>query len=451
LLATAFSSAFLLYFVLEPVHSFSIDAAEDIARICAFVFVGICISFGVAFERRIRDNSVENAERLRTTVESIGDAVTVTDVDGRITMMNAAAEKLTGWPAIEAIGADLFAVFHVIDESERTPMVREKSKSTSLPFVIRLPERSLLVARDGSKYPIQASVALIKDFSTVFGIVVVFRDVSAQRQRQRETEETALKLRELAAQREELLNQEQAARNAAVAANQMKDQFLATVSHELRTPLTSIIGWSSVARSQPPAPETLNRALATIERNARLQLRLVEDLLDVSRISAGNFRMEKQPANIADILTAVLESLRVVLNERQITLTLNAQPCPPLSVDPNRMQQVFSNLLSNSIKFTQPNGHIAVDLKINLGTVEIRVADDGQGFGLDFQSRMFQRFQQADREHSKQGMGLGLAITRHIVEMHGGTITGYSAGVNKGAAFTVNLPIHADAATADCA
>src|SRR5262249_26354659 len=150
---TAFSSTFLLYFVLEPVHSFKIDAAEDIARICAFVFVGICISFGVAFERHIRNNSVENAERLRTTLQSIGDAVTVTDVDGRITMMNAVAERLTGWAAADAVGTHLFEVFHVIDETEQTETQQEAKKAAPVPFVIRLPERSVLVARDGLEHP----------------------------------------------------------------------------------------------------------------------------------------------------------------------------------------------------------------------------------------------------------------------------------------------------------
>jgi PAS domain S-box-containing protein len=451
LLATAFSSALLIYFVIEPLHSFTINAAEDTARISAFVFVGICVSFGAAFERRVRDNSVANAERLRTTLESIGDAVTVTDIDGRITMMNAVAERLTGWAAADAVEKDLFDVFHVIDENERAEMFRRPKPGVPLPFVIRLPERSLLVARDGTERPIQANVALIKDSSKVLGIVVVFRDVSAQRQRQRETEATARQLRELAEQREQLLNQEQAAREAAVAANQMKDQFLATVSHELRTPLTSIIGWASIARSRPSTQETLNKALSTVERNARLQLQLVEDLLDVSRIIAGTFRMEKQPVNIAGVLTAVVDNLRVALNEKRIALTLNVRPCPQLFVDPNRMQQVFSNLLSNSIKFTGPDGHIAVDLKTDGRNVEVRVSDDGQGFAPEFQSRIFQRFQQAGQSSGKQGLGLGLAITRHIVEIHGGTITGHSAGVNKGATFIVNLPIPSNAAASHCA
>jgi PAS domain S-box-containing protein len=375
----------------------------------------------------------------------------VTDVDGRITMINAVAERLTGWEAADAVGTHLFEVFHVIDETEQTETQLEAKKAAPVPFVIRLPERSVLVARDGSEHPIQANVALIKNAATVLGIIIVFRDVSAQRRHQRETEETERRLREIAEQREKLLNQELAARNAAVEANQMKDQFLATVSHELRTPLTSIIGWSSVARSQPDKLETLNKALATIERNARLQLQLVEDLLDVSRMSAGTFRMERQPVNIAGIITVAVDNFRVALNEKQIALTLNAQPCPPLWVDPDRMQQVLSNLLSNSIKFTQVNGHIALDLKADAQTIEIRVTDDGQGFDPEFQSRMFQRFQQANRGHGKHGLGLGLAITRHIVEMHGGTLTGYSGGVNKGATFIVNLPFHADAAAVHCA
>jgi PAS domain S-box-containing protein len=450
LVSTLLSSAFLVYFLVEPTHSFKIYTAEDTARLCAFVFVGICISFGVAFERRIRDNSVENAERLRTTLESIGDAVTVTDVDGRITMMNAVAERLTGWSVLDAIGEDLFDVFHVVEEKERTEAFHEAKKGHAVPFVIRLPERSVLVARNGSERPIEANVALIKGSSKVLGVVLVFRDVTSQRQRQREAEATAQRLRELAEQRAKLLEQEQAARDAAVAANQMKDQFLAMVSHELRTPLTSIIGWADIAQSRP-ASDTLNKALNTIERNARFQLQIVEDLLDVSRITAGAFRMERQPVNIAGVLTSVAETLRVALYDKQIALSLNIQPCPTLSVDPNRMQQVFSNLLSNAIKFTRPNGHIALDLKTDGRMLDIRVSDDGQGFAPEFQSRIFQRFQQAQRGAGKQGLGLGLAITRHIVEMHAGTITAHSAGVNKGATFIVNLPIQAEPATAQSA
>jgi PAS domain S-box-containing protein len=445
LMATASSSAFMIYFVLEPAHSFKIDANEDVARIFAFLFVGAAISFGVAFQRRIRDISLENAERLRTTLESIGDAVTVTDINGNITMMNAVSERLTGWPACDAIGKPLRAVFHVVDEENRKD-VFEHGDSGRNPFVIHLPERSVLVSCKGSECPIEASVGLIKEAERVFGTVVVFRDVRMQRQRQQEMEETARRLGEIARVREQLLSREQAARDEAVAANRMKDEFLAMVSHELRTPLTSIIGWSTIMRAKRVAPETLHTAQATIERNATLQLQLVEDLLDVSRITAGTFRLERRPVDIDEILTAVIDGLRVALDEKQIALDFHMQTCPTMSLDPSRLQQVFWNLLSNAIKFTPPNGHIDVDLNSDGRTLELQVADDGRGFDPDFQPRLFQRFQQADRKAGKQGLGLGLAITRHIVEMHGGTISGQSRGVDKGATFIVRLPLLADIA-----
>ncbi len=444
LIATGLSSTFMLYFVLEPVHSLKIDTAEDAARIVAFVFVGICISFGIAFERRIRDTSLENAERLRTTLESIGDAVMVTNANGAITMMNAVAERLTGWSASDAEEKHLREVFHVVDEQNQGNTL-DNVHDVALPLVIRLPERSVLVSRGGSEHPIEANVALIRDASTVFGIVIVFRDVTAQRRYQRETEENARRLRELAQQRQQLLRQEQSARNEAVAANRMKDDFLAMVSHELRTPLTSIIGWAGIMRAKRVAPEMFSRGLETIERNAQVQLQLVEDLLDSSRITAGTFRIEKRPVEIDGIVTNAIDGLRVVLDKKHITLTFNAQRCPTMYLDPNRLQQVLWNLLSNAIKFTPPQGHIAVQIENDGQIVQIRVVDDGQGFDPDFESRLFHRFQQADRKAGKQGLGLGLAIARHIVEMHGGTIRGHSHGPNTGATFTVSLPIVADA------
>lgn len=446
ILATVFSSAFMIYFVLEPVHSFRINETEDLARLAAFIFVGSSISFGVALQRRMRDTSLENAERLRTTLESIGDAVTVTDINGIITMMNVVAERLTGWPASDAIGRPLRAVLRVVDEQNRRDVFEEGADmgAGADTFVIRLPERSVLLSRTGSECPIEASVALIKETAKVLGTVVVFRDVSMQRRRQREIEENAYRLAEIAREREELLNREQAARNEAVAANQMKDEFLAMVSHELRTPLTSIIGWAGVIRAKRVAPEMLQSGLETIERNARLQLQLVEDLLDVSRIAAGTFRLEKRPVDVDGILTASIDALRVALDEKQIALNFNAEACPTMSLDPGRLQQVFCNLLSNAIKFTPEKGHVEINLKSDGQVVEIRVADDGQGFTPDFHSRLFHRFQQADRKAGKQGLGLGLAIARHIIEMHGGTISGQSRGPHKGATFIVRLPISAD-------
>ena len=445
LLATALSSAFMVYFVLEPVHSFAIKASEDLARIVAFAVVGVSVSFVVAFQRRIRDASLENAERLRTTLESIGDAVIVTDNSGRITSMNAVAERLTGWLASETAGRPLRTVFHIIHESSRHDVL-EPGNADRNPLMISVPDRSMLVSRDGKEYPIETSISLIKEASKVYGVVLVFRDVSAQRQHQREMEETARRLREIAGERQVLLNREQAARAQAEAANQMKDDFLAMVSHELRTPLTSIVGWAAVLRDKRAAPEALHMGLSSIERNAKLQIQLVEDLLDVTRIAAGSFRLERRPVDVNAAITTAINSLRVAADEKHIAVSFRAQPCPAMDLDPNRFQQVLWNLLSNAIKFTPSSGKIDVTTSMDGELLRVEVTDDGQGFSPDFQSRLFKRFQQEDRNTSRNGLGLGLSIVRQIVELHGGTIEGHSRGLNKGATFVVTLPVTADTA-----
>jgi PAS domain S-box-containing protein len=448
LIATLLSSAFMIYFVLEPAHSFAINATEDFARICAFVVVGVCISLGVTIQRRIRDAAVENAERLHTTLESIGDAVTVTDINGTITMMNAVAERLTGWRGTDAMGEPLRTVFHLIHEGSRNDIVGPVDTGRT-PIVISMPDRSVLVSRDGVEHPIEASVSLIKDDGRVYGVVLVFRDVSEQRQHQREMEETARQHQAIAKERERLLKREQEAHAEAEAANQMKDQFLAMVSHELRTPLTSILGWTPLILKSKIAPDTLRMGLSSIERNAKLQLQLIEDLLDVSRINAGTLRLERRPADINAVIASAIDTVRVASDEKNISLTFRPLPCPAMSIDPMRFQQVFWNLLANAIKFTPSGGHIDVEVTSDGKELQIRVADDGLGFSPDFKPRLFDRFQQENRSTSRHGLGLGLAIVRHIVKLHGGTIEGHSDGLQKGATFVVRLPLNAYTPLAD--
>jgi PAS domain S-box-containing protein len=439
LIATALSSAFMMYFVMPPIHSFAINATEDFARICAFIVVGICISLGITMQRRIRDAALENAERLHTTLESIGDAVTVTDISGSITMMNAVAERLTAWPASEAIGRPLRSVFHIIHEKSRKDALGLLDAERNL--VINMPDRSVLVSRDGTEHPIEASVSLIREGTRVYGVVLVFRDVSIQRQHQREIEDAARQHQEIAKQRELLLKRERAALAQAEATNQMKDEFFAMVSHELRTPLTAILGWTPLILKEQVGPDTLRMGLSSIQRNAKLQLKLVEDLLDVSRITTGALRLERRLADINTVITSAIDTVRVGVEEKNIQLTFRPAQCPLVYLDPIRCQQVFCNLLSNAIKFTPEGGHIRVDVISCAETLQIQVADDGLGFSPEFEPRLFERFQQADRKTSRHGLGLGLAIVRHIVELHDGTVEGHSRGLHKGATFIVNLPI----------
>jgi signal transduction histidine kinase/DNA-binding response OmpR family regulator len=242
----------------------------------------------------------------------------------------------------------------------------------------------------------------------------------------------------------QLLVREQAARAEAEAANRMKDEFLATLSHELRTPLTAILGWSHLLRTGRLPENTVDSAVETIERNAKAQSQLIDDLLDVSRIITGKLRIDTRPVEPAGILEAAVNSVRPAAEAKEIKLELEITRATGLVMgDPNRLQQVAWNLLSNAIKFTSAGGRVGVQLARVNSHVEIIVSDTGQGIGADFLPHVFDRFRQADgtTTRSHGGLGLGLAIVRHLVELHGGTISAASDGDGQGATFTIQLPL----------
>lgn len=241
----------------------------------------------------------------------------------------------------------------------------------------------------------------------------------------------------------EALARERAARAQAEEATQIKDQFLANLSHELRTPMNIIIGWSHLLRTGPLDDSQRQRATEAIERAARSQAQLIEDLLDVSRIVAGKFRLVKQDIDAERILQLAIDSLKLVAQAKQLTITMTREGDDArISGDPDRLQQVFWNLLSNAVKFTPAGGRVAVHLTTAVAHVTIDVTDTGVGIDPEFLPFVFERFRQADSTSTRQhaGIGLGLAIVRHVVELHGGTVRADSAGEGRGATFTVTLP-----------
>lgn len=246
--------------------------------------------------------------------------------------------------------------------------------------------------------------------------------------------------------RDRLLAREQAAREEAETASRLKDEFLATVSHELRTPLNAILGWTTMLRNGRVGEQDSARALDTIERNARAQAQLIEDILDVSRTISGKLRLNVKPLQVISVIRAAIDSVRPAAVAKDIHLELLLDPSADhIQADEARLQQVVWNLLANAIKFTPKNGRVQVKLERVDGKAEITVSDTGEGIASEFLPYVFNRFQQADgtitRRHG--GLGLGLAIARHLVEMHGGTIEATSEGVGKGANFTVRMPIGA--------
>jgi PAS domain S-box-containing protein len=243
--------------------------------------------------------------------------------------------------------------------------------------------------------------------------------------------------------RARLYEAERKARREAQAANRAKDEFLSVVSHEIRTPLNAMLGWAQILAGRPAGPEALQKGLSVIVRNAKAQARIIEDILDVSRIITGKLRLELRPLEVAQVVRAAVEVVRPAAEARHIDVELALGEGIVVSGDPDRLQQVVWNLLSNAIKFTPHEGRVRVTVRPLGGSVEIAVTDSGRGISQDFLPYVFDRFRQADSSMSRGhgGLGLGLAIVRYLVEMHGGTVEAESAGEGQGATFRVTLPV----------
>lgn len=258
---------------------------------------------------------------------------------------------------------------------------------------------------------------------------LVFKDVSARRRIEKE--------------KEDLLAAEKSARREAETANRLKDEFLATVSHELRTPLNAMLGWVSLLRTGRVAAEKQSQALRTIERNARSQMQLIEDLLDVSRILEGKLRLDVEPIDLKSVIEAAVETVRLAADARNVRIQTTLTSGGMVMGDAQRLQQVVWNLLANAVKFTPKGGRAHVVLEQLDSSVEVTVTDTGIGIAEDFLPHVFERFRQADGSSTRVqgGLGLGLSIVRHLVEMHGGTASVFSEGKGQGARFTVRLPL----------
>lgn len=274
-------------------------------------------------------------------------------------------------------------------------------------------------------------------------------DVTSRVLARRALEESERRLQQALSERQSLLDAERAARLEAEQASRMKDEFLATLSHELRTPLNAIVGWTQLLHMIPDPPEDLVEGLEVIARNARAQTQIIEDILDMSRIVSGKLRLNVQPVNLSGIVHAAAETLQPAANGKGVSLRVVAgETTRNFSGDPNRLQQVFWNLISNAVKFTPKGGSVQATLRRGTDHVEVRVADTGEGIAPEFLPHVFGRFRQADASTTRVhgGLGLGLSIVKQIVEMHGGTVRAESAGKGQGTSFIVSLPLSAAAA-----
>ena len=311
----------------------------------------------------------------------------------------------------------------------------------------------LLTGQGDRELSLQALEAGAADYLVKGNIdaVILERAIRYSLQQKRHADELEQKVAERTAElarsnaeRQVLLEREQAARSEAERIGRMKDDFLATLSHELRTPLNAILGYAQVIRMTNMDKAELNESVAIIERNARVQAQLIEDLLDMNRIVSGKVRLEIQPVDLVEVIEAAIGTVQPSAAAKEIGLRRFIDPAAgPVRGDPSRIQQIVWNLLSNAIKFTPKGGQVQVTLQRVSSHVEIVVADNGHGIAPDFLPYVFDRFQQADASMTRVhgGLGLGLSIVRHLVELHGGTVQAESGGVGAGAVFTIRLPV----------
>jgi PAS domain S-box-containing protein len=386
----------------------------------------------------------ESKEWLRVVLISMGDAVIATDDSGRVSFMNPVAETLTGWLEAEARGRPLGDVFVIVNERTGAPAENPVDKVLREGCTIGLANHTLLISKGGARIPIDDSAAPIRSAAgRIDGVVLIFHTITERKEAERERERLLKRehAARLAAEQARLVAEQ--ARAEAEEANRAKDEFLSTLSHELRTPLTAILGWSHILRTTAPDPARIARGIAIIERNARSQVRLVEDILDVSRIVTGKLRLNPRAVDLRSVVRAALDVVRPSLEAKGTRLEVSIDPAAlPIYGDPDRLQQIAWNLLSNAAKFTPKEGRIALTLARAGPSIVLRVADTGEGIVADFLPHVFERFRQADASATRAhgGLGLGLAIVKHLVDLHGGAITAESEGPGRGATFTVTLP-----------
>lgn len=416
----------------------------------AAVTVTALILAAVVSERKRAEEALRESEkRFRQLAENINEVFWISDPHKpEMLYISPGYEQIWG-RICESLYERPASYLESIHPSDRERVLAALQKQvggeyTDEEYRVERPDGSICWVRDRA-FP-------IKDESgKVYRVAGIAENITERKQAEEEREQ--LLAREKAARIEaeqaqklsvELLQREQAARADAEVANRAKDQFLATISHELRTPLNAILGWAGLLRTGKLDKATSAQGLEAVERNAKAQTHLINDILDVSRIVTGKLRLEVCPVDLAEIVQAAVNVIRPAATAKEISLNVTLDPrAGPITGDPDRLQQIMWNLLSNAVKFTPKGGQVQVRLERLNSHVEISVSDTGIGISADFLPHVFDSFRQADSSYTRthSGLGLGLAIVRNLVELHGGTVEAFSDGADRGASFKVKLPL----------
>jgi PAS domain S-box-containing protein len=367
-------------------------------------------------------------QRFRTAVEAAPNAMIMVDAEGCILLVNRQTEQMFGYDREALVGQSIEVL---VPERHRGAHPRYRMIFYQSPSTRPMGAQRELFARrrDGTEFPVEIGLSPIR---TDEGMRVLSSIVDITERKHAELERT------------NLLEREREAREEAERANRIKDEFLATLSHELRTPMTAILGWAQILRAGGKDADETERGLEVIERNARTQSQIIEDLLDMSRIISGKVRLDVQQVDLQEVIEAAVSTVRPAADARGIRLqTVLDSRIGPVRGDANRLQQVMWNLISNAIKFTPRGGRVQVALERINSHVEISVSDTGQGISPEFLPFVFERFRQADASSTRRhgGLGLGLAIVKQLIELHGGSVHAKSPGESQGSTFIVILPL----------
>jgi PAS domain S-box-containing protein len=386
---------------------------------------GLRLSRRLRREAAVQQQAEDAAIRLAAIVESSDDAIVGITTDGLVTTWNPSATRIFGLDAPQGLGRPLWTLV----APERAGQLRVLLAGVGSGRGVQQYE-TVGVRGDGTRFDVSLTLSPTRTSTLEEGGSVIARDVTAHKQ--------------LEMEREQLLQREHAARAEAEAANRAKDEFLSVLSHELRTPLTAIVAGAQLLQRRRGTDPDVAEMAATIERSSRVQMKLINDLLDVSRVMSGKLQLEREQLSLPDLVEVGVESLRPQADAKGVTLESRVDPSVGnVFGDPERLQQVLANLLGNALKFTPAGGRITVALGREGAEARLVVRDTGVGISPDFLPHVFERFRQSDASSQRAygGLGLGLAIVQTLVEMHGGRVAAASEGEGRGATFTVWLPL----------